>query len=141
VSPDLEDKLVRKYPQLFQDTDKPETESLMGFGCECGDGWYTLLDQLCGCIANHVKQNWKHEEPYRFMQIKEKFGGLRVYDCGHDDTIFGMICLAESMSYTICEECGQQGDLCTTGHWLRTLCSQCELKHGYRRYQQQDDEV
>lgn len=140
MSPDLEDALVRKYPQLFQDVNKPPTESLMGFGCECGDGWYTLLDRLCSCIANHVKQNWKHEEPYRFMQIKEKFGGLRVYDCGHDDTIFGMIFMAEEMSYVTCELCGSPASLCTTGHWLRTLCPSCAEQNGYR-LRQQDDEV
>lgn len=140
MSPEFEEKLVRKYPTLFGDIDKPETESLMCFGCECSDGWYTLLDRLCECIASHVKNHWKHEQPYRFMQIKEKFGGLRVYDHGHDDTIFGMIFLAESMSYSICEVCGHPGQCCSAGVWLRTLCPTCAERDGYRP-RQEDDEV
>ncbi len=139
MSPEFEDKLVRKYLPLFQDVDKPPTESLMCFGCECGDGWYALLDRLCACITAHVKNHWEHDHPYRFMQIKEKYGGLRVYDRGHDDTIYGMICMAEEMSYSMCELCGSPASLCTTGHWLRTLCPPCAEQNGYRLCRKDDD--
>lgn len=90
-----------------------------------------LLDTLCASIASHIKHNWKHEYPYQFTQIKEKFGGLRVYDTGHDDTIFGMICMAEAMSHQICELCGHPARVCSSGYWLRTLCPACAEKHNY----------
>ena len=131
MSPEKEHELVTKYPTLFAGCDLPPTESLMCFGCECSDGWFGLLDALCASIDSHIKHNWKHEYPYQFTQIKEKFGGLRVYDTGHDDTIFGMICMAETMSHQICELCGHPARVCSSGYWLRTLCPACAEKHNY----------
>lgn len=132
MSPELEKQLVAKYPELFVDKDKPLTESLMAFGCECSDGWFAVLDGLCACIAEHIKNgHWQSEFPYRFSQIKEKYGGLRVYDWGHDDYIAGVIRMAEKMAYRTCELCGQPGQMCAAGVWLRTLCPACSEKHNY----------
>ena len=43
---ELEQQLIAKYPKLFGDVNKSPMESLMCFGCECGDGWYDILDNL-----------------------------------------------------------------------------------------------
>ena len=56
-------------------------------------------------------------------QIKEKFGGLRFYYDGGDEYIAGAVHLAESMSYKICEQCGEKGDLRGV-QWLYTACDQ-----------------
>lgn len=56
-------------------------------------------------------------------QVKEKFGTLRFYYTGGDDTIDGMVQMAESMSACVCEECGNPGTQ-TRGGWIRTLCDQ-----------------
>lgn len=58
-------------------------------------------------------------------QIKEKFGGLRFYINGGDDTIYGMISLAESMSYRTCEYCGATKDIGQTQGWIITCCKSC----------------
>lgn len=57
-------------------------------------------------------------------QVKEKFGGLRFYVDHSNDTVDGMIAVAEAMSYQICEECGQPGKSNNKG-WIRTLCDAC----------------
>ena len=54
-------------------------------------------------------------------QVKEKFGGLRFYVNGATDKHWNYINFAESMSYTICEECGAPGKTYTDG-WHMTLC-------------------
>ncbi len=63
-------------------------------------------------------------------QIKEKFGGLRFYartPTGTRYEIRGMIQMAEAMSVTICDSCGNKGK--TRNHaWRRTLCDKCEKK-------------
>lgn len=132
---ELELKLVTDFPDLFADKDEPATKSLMCFGCECDDGWFNILHQLCACISSHVKSR-KDElpAPYRFFQIKEKFGGLRVYDNMHDDYIFGAISMAEAMSYITCELCGNPGRTCcaTGGYWIKTLCAKCAEANNYR---------
>jgi hypothetical protein len=142
MSPELEAAIARKYPALFGDKDKLLTESLMEFGCECSDGWYNLINHVCACIDEHIRNgHWKHEEPYRFFQIKEKYGGLRIYDNGHDDYIFGVIRLAESLSYVTCEVCGNAGRVCCskTGYWLRTLCAEHAEQYEYRRVEQNEE--
>ena len=65
--------------------------------------------------------------PYQVVaqQVKSKFGGLRFYYSGGDDYIRGLVDLAESLSYHICEECGKMDE--TVGHtqgWIITLCKE-----------------
>ena len=96
MSPELEHKLIEKYPKLFKNVNKSPKETLICFGCECGDGWYDILDNLCGFITNIQKSRtyflMKKDDKcidFRcpdvvFDQIKEKYGTLRVY--WHFDT-------------------------------------------------------
>lgn len=57
-------------------------------------------------------------------QVKEKFGGLCFYYCGGDDTVHGMVRMAEAMSYRTCERCGNPGKPNREG-WISTLCDGC----------------
>jgi hypothetical protein len=121
---ELEEKLIAQYPSLFRDKDKPETESLMCFGCECGDGWYGIIDAVCAVITGHAKQNSKTAD-FRWTQIKEKFGALRLYHFGGaDDYIVGALQMAESLSSRTCETCGKPGTR-RGGGWVVTLCDDC----------------
>jgi NADH pyrophosphatase NudC (nudix superfamily) len=65
--------------------------------------------------------------PVKFDQVKEKFGGLRIYHSGGDDYIDGLIGMAESFSYKICEICGERGQP-NKGGWISTLCDECRNK-------------
>jgi len=62
-------------------------------------------------------------------QIKEKFGGLRFYFSGGDEEINGMVSLAESLSYRICEACGTTKNVGQTGGWIYTVCWDCLQKN------------
>jgi hypothetical protein len=48
VSPELEDKLFKKYPRIF-----PINGGVAAI--QCGDGWYEILDALCNTIQEHIK--------------------------------------------------------------------------------------
>lgn len=93
-------------------------------------GWDNLLEKLHEQLIE-IAPN------YTLFQTKEKFGGLRFYieELGTDDkeawvTARRLIQDAESESYTICEECGQPGEICR-GPWVRTLCDRCQaLREG-----------
>jgi hypothetical protein len=65
---------------------------------------------------------------FQRTQIKEKFGGLRFYYYGGDRTIDGMVYLAESMSYNICETCGTTKNVGKTSGWIYTCCKPCYNK-------------
>jgi hypothetical protein len=95
---ELEQALFLKYPSFFKNTGEPPDRSLMCFGCECGDGWYGVLDSLFGYIAD-VRENRFHMLDLKsefansnnggvldfrcpavvLDQVKEKYGTLRVY--------------------------------------------------------------
>lgn len=128
MNDELQKKLYDKYPALFCNKDKSIQESCMAWGIECGDGWYELLSSVCWRISQHEK-NIAHPDyiPVKFDQIKEKFGGIRIYYTGGDDYIRGVVSLADEMSYKICEVCGQKGSP-NKGGWISTLCENCRNK-------------
>ncbi len=115
-------------------------ETLMCWGFECGDGWYQILDSLCGQIQHYTDWNnenyakgytqYKQVPQVVAVQVKEKFGGLRFYTTGGDDHIFGMIRMAESWAAHTCEECGAPGKM-RHGGWIRTLCDKHAEEAGY----------
>ena len=57
------------------------------------------------------------------VQIKEKWGGLRVYVNGGDVFCKGAIALAAEVSLTVCEVCGQRGSL-VGDRWVSVRCAQ-----------------
>ena len=64
------------------------------------------------------------------VQVKEKFGTLRFYLDGYNDTISAYESFAEAMSARICEDCGSPGKT-RTGGWYRTLCDKHAEEQGY----------
>jgi len=120
---ELQDKLFEKYPKIFRQKNLTPNETLMCFGIETGDGWFSLLDCLCQSIQLDLDQPRSEEtRQVEAVQVKEKFGGLRFYYTGGHDRIRGMVDLAESLSYKICDVCGGPGETSQTG-WARTRCS------------------
>jgi hypothetical protein len=92
-------------------------------GLECGDGWYTLLSDLGRALDGL---------PVSAVQVKEKFGTLRVYWSSEEDLseqtrafIDAVVGEAEQASGATCEECGSPGSM-VRGSWWRTLCMACE---------------
>jgi hypothetical protein len=136
---ELDQLLCEKYPKMMVNRDKSMMETCMCWGFECGDGWFTILDQLMSNIQHHIDWNNKNfEKGYKqykqvpqvtLDQVKEKFGTLRFYYQGGDDEISGMVRMAESMSAVTCEQCGNPG---TTGGqgWITTLCETHRNKNG-----------
>lgn len=73
---ELQKKLFDKYPIIFQDRNKPMTETCMCWGVDTGDGWYNLIDKLCSELMYISK---KHDVIIIADQVKEKYGTLRFY--------------------------------------------------------------
>jgi len=64
-----------------------------------------------------IAAGWNKE----VCQVKEKFGGLRWYINGASKEVHDIISKYESVSYHICEECGEPGEQ-RAGGWIKTLC-------------------
>jgi len=99
--------------------------NLMAFGWQCGEGWYPLIEELLNKLqAIENKQHIGLE----VTEIKEKFGGLRIYINTGNDTIWNLISEYEARSFYICERCGKPGKLRNNHNWYTTLCDECQAK-------------
>lgn len=59
MSPELEKKLFDKYPKIFAQHKLPMSQTAMCWGIETSDGWYNIIDKLCGLIQGHV--DWQRK--------------------------------------------------------------------------------
>lgn len=132
-------RLETSYPKMFKDP-------YGGFAV--GPGWWPIIETLCHQIHHHVE--WKQNQLEKYQrgegcpdvtvtQIKEKFGGLRFYYDGGDDTVDGMVRMAESWAARTCEECGAPGKS-RSGGWVRTLCDKHEAERQARYNERDSDE-
>lgn len=92
-----------------------------------GEGWWPLLDDL---DAELLELN----PAYETVQVKEKFGTLRVYlqsesMTGDWDDYRIIVRRYELASSFICEDCGRYGKIRTDG-WALTLCDGCAVRRG-----------
>jgi len=140
MSPEKDLALRQKYPKIFKTT-QVDNKTLDIWGFECEDGWFELIDTLCGKIQSHI--DWRSRSirskdelddlQVVAQQVKEKFGGLRFYAYGGDDITNAFISFAESMSMKICETCGQPGKQQGDRGWIHTACDPCLEKRSWRK--------
>jgi hypothetical protein len=118
MTPELQDKLYADFPELFVEKDWPVTQSCMSFGCEIFDGWEPIVRGACEELAA------MGIEGLHIVQVKEKFGGLRIYLNQYPDGALEITTAAEDESYKVCEVCGEPGTLESKG-WWNTRCAEC----------------
>lgn len=54
MNKELDEKLCQKYPLIFRDRRGDMSKTCMCWGFTCDDGWYNIIDNLCGAIQNHI---------------------------------------------------------------------------------------
>ena len=106
MTPEHDAVLCAAFPSLFRLRHASPQESGMGRGFECGDGWYELLLGLCAEVERHAAA--AGIDPV-VVQVKEKFGELRVYVDGGDDAVERLVDQAVGRSHGICACCGGPG--------------------------------
>jgi hypothetical protein len=80
---ELDEYLCKTYPRMMVNRNKGMQETCMCWGFECGDGWFTLLDQLMGNIQNHI--DWKIKQrawamEYNEMATQCKAGNFELFE-------------------------------------------------------------
>lgn len=149
----LDNYLCEAYPRIFVERSKSPRESCMGRGFECGNGWFPIINSLCHNIQEHIdwnnkmvldddtdklglakkkrkKTDRKLIPQFVALQVKEKFGALRIYYSGGDEYCRGLVDMAASWSWSTCELCGNGGKRLvghTTG-WIGSVCEECSKK-------------
>lgn len=84
-----------------------------------GDGWKHLLIPI---------KHYCDKHGIVILQIKEKFGGLRVYTDTMDEKLDELIRQAEETASHTCQDCGEEGKLVSPNGWMLTLCEKHELE-------------
>ena len=54
---ELDDKLCRRFPVLYQDRRSPMAQTCMCWGFDCGDGWFEILWQLSLAVEEELGYN------------------------------------------------------------------------------------
>lgn len=85
-----------------------------------GKGWATLIHVLFVSKPTHVE----------IVQVKEKFGQLRVYIDPSSDAFANIAAAVEKVSELICEDCALPGTMTTDRGWMLTLCPVCKQERG-----------
>jgi hypothetical protein len=121
-----QDDLVARYPHLFNLTEHGRTFT-PGYPT-VGDGWRELIEMAVGRIADTLAA--APSSSVTVVQVKEKFGTLRLYWHGKDlstvaeHAIEDAVAKAEARSACSCETCGEEGVLYRVGGQLVTACSE-----------------
>lgn len=95
-------------------------KSQIGIPLEILNGW----DDLVGRTVDAMREI---DPDVKFDQIKEKFGELRIYYTSSsplEPLLAALTDAAGKISVTICERCGQPGELAADNYWWRTLCAE-----------------
>lgn len=86
-----------------------------------GPGWKGILKDS---FAKLEAMGWQGG----VEQIKEKFGGLRMYILEETDGMEEICYEAEMKSLSTCEHCGAPGKRHRGWGWLVTHCHECNAK-------------
>lgn len=130
--------LCLRYP--FYISRNVWTGKFMGFTStwydDIPDGWRKAFGKQ---FSKDLKKALKKDgilKTFRFQQIKEKYGTLRLYNNGEGENTGNVIRYYENLSMCYCIMCGKLARYCTQG-WVEYVCEDCFNK--IERYDEDAD--
>ena len=95
-------------------------------GYSCGEGWHDIINDA-------IDEMFAIDPDLSLDQVKEKFGGLRIYytpsvdwDSEQAATLREIVRRAESKANDTCENCGSAENVdFANSSWIRRLCETC----------------
>ncbi len=116
-------QLILKYPELFGLPPFDPTKTLIGFGFEVNKGWLPILEKGFKKISEIINEG--HIQDFRICQVKEKFGGLRIYCNYYMDQVDEVIEAMEKECAHTCDLCGSPEGKLRQDMWLTVRCNSC----------------
>ena len=89
------------------------------FGFECNDGWADLIEATLRLVQQRAEMS---ALDVNVTQAKEKFGQLRIYHRGGDESIGVAFEITELVSGCVCELCGEPGEVTSLEGWFLARC-------------------
>ena len=164
MTPELEDRLVQEFPEIFRDWRGDPQHTCMAWGIECPAAWEPAIRAACVCIAHEVRSvNERHPTlGFRVIadQIKEKFGTLRFYwhsECAlwtapetalpeHEAAVAaahgridGAIACAERITALVCADCGAPNSANPRRPMWGNWCERCDAERTARAAQSTEE--
>ena len=124
----LRKTLIEEYPYLQprRMTDgqvSPDYDYQFIVGeCDLPAGWLDLFLQMCEDIKAPLEKAGLLNE-FRFLQVKEKYGGLRAYNTAGNAEVYDIIDKYEFLSQQVCTTCGKPAVAITRG-WIYPFCEE-----------------
>lgn len=87
------------------------------------DGWKDLFLDMCDKLAAAIKGK-ENENTFRFDEIKEKWGELRMYAAGSSEEAKRIMDKHTEKSRKICIRCGAPATRISKG-WISPFCDNC----------------
>lgn len=124
-------KLVEEFPFLKpcniwtgKAIDNYNYEYINGIG-DLPKGWERLFLLFCKYLKKELV-SYNYLEEFKFSQIKEKYGSMRLYNNGYpkESKISELEYIFEHLSTYVCEDCGNIAKYTTPG-WITQLCQKC----------------
>jgi hypothetical protein len=115
--------LMSRAPKFFGPRSDGRVTSFGSYGFQCHPGWAPLLYDLLGELERLIVERPELAD-MRVLQIKEKFGVLKIYVSDHasSDDVWNLLERYQQASSEVCERCGEPGELIHTDFWARTAC-------------------
>jgi hypothetical protein len=127
---ELENVILSSHPTIFNGF----SSRLKSGECfECGDGWRGVIAELADRLEAYA--GIANAEGLLVVQVKEKFGSLRVYFPGPVPAkVRDWVSTAEHQSARTCELCAAPAALRARpeGGYVRTLCAACGDANNFR---------
>lgn len=130
MTPENTQRLFERFDHLYRGRHLPLDQNRMSEGFDCGDGWYDLIHELSEQIEAYC-QTHPEAADVIVMQVKQKFGELRVYVQPRIPAVEAMIEVARERSRRTCELTGQPGVRCSREGYDLTLCLEKAQELGF----------
>lgn len=124
-------RLFERFDYLYRGRHLPDTQNLMCYGFQCGDGWFDLIYKL-SVQLDAYRQLQPEAAELIVIQVKQKFGALRVYVHPVSPAVQQLIEQASDKSRQTCERSGQPGVMCRDQNdFYQTLCPALAAQFGF----------
>jgi hypothetical protein len=69
MNAELTQRLVKRFPVLYQDYDSPMSQTCMCWGFDHGDGWFEIIWQLSLAIEEELGYSWPRQRWFLFKKF------------------------------------------------------------------------
>jgi hypothetical protein len=124
-------ELVERYPFLlprnvFTDKVIPDYDYEFTEYDNIATGWRIAFGELLLEDLRETLVKTDYLDSFRFLQIKEKYGSLRLYTNGAPEEVYDVLQKYEFISECICIKCGSPHACIVDDYgWYLPLCEEC----------------